>query len=244
MIIWIASYPRSGNTFFRILINQIYGIKTYSIHNDPIFERLKNSSELIGHHKLEMNYEEMAVADKLFFVKTHYLPSDNYPAVYLVRDGRDSLVSYAHYISSFHKSTSLKEHWKRKIKSIIVRNEYDEILSKLIMSPRRDAKGNFGTWSENVSQWIEREGVTFQIKFEDLIKNPYQCIAAAMEELNFQKEMLSSNSIPSFEELHRKYPQFFRQGQSGKWRQEMSQPLQDLFWQYHGEVMESLGYER
>ena len=28
MIVWLASYPRSGNTYFRILLNHLYGIKT------------------------------------------------------------------------------------------------------------------------------------------------------------------------------------------------------------------------
>ena len=30
MIIWLSSYPRSGNTFFRIVAHQIFGISTYS----------------------------------------------------------------------------------------------------------------------------------------------------------------------------------------------------------------------
>ena len=30
MIVWLASYPRSGNTFFRILLHHLYRLPTYS----------------------------------------------------------------------------------------------------------------------------------------------------------------------------------------------------------------------
>ena len=42
-------------------------------------------------------------ASDIYFVKTHELPTenDNSPAIYLVRDGRDVLMSYAHYIQIY-----------------------------------------------------------------------------------------------------------------------------------------------
>ena len=30
MIIWLASYPRSGNTMFRMMLNKVFGSKTYT----------------------------------------------------------------------------------------------------------------------------------------------------------------------------------------------------------------------
>ena len=38
------------------------------------------------------------MSNKVYFVKTHELPSDDSPAILLVRDGRDAMVSFAHYI--------------------------------------------------------------------------------------------------------------------------------------------------
>ena len=240
MIIWLASYPRSGNTFFRILINHIYGIKTYSIHNDPLFDKLKGSSNVVGHQKLEKNYEEMATSEKLFFVKTHNLPHDNSPAIYLVRDGRDSLVSYAHYMMSF-QNNSFQVTCRKKIKTLLGWNEYAEILNKLIVS----SGGNYGNWSEHVKQWKERDSPTFVLKFEDLIGNPTYHIATAIEVIDSQKQFSIKNKyIPSFEELHAQWPQFFRKGKSGSWQQEMSQELQTLFWEHHGSIMKELGYSQ
>lgn len=34
MIVWLASYPRSGNTFLRVLFRHVFGIETYSVYND------------------------------------------------------------------------------------------------------------------------------------------------------------------------------------------------------------------
>ena len=39
MIVWLASYPRSGNTFLRMVLHFVYGQKTYSLYNDPLLER-------------------------------------------------------------------------------------------------------------------------------------------------------------------------------------------------------------
>lgn len=241
MIIWLASYPRSGNTFFRILLKQIYGINTYSIHNDPLFDKLKGSAEVVGHKKLEMNYEKMATSKQIFFVKTHNLPYDNYPAIYLVRDGRDSLISYAHYIISFQEKSTITNFYN-KIKTLFGGDEYAEILKKLILSSNSKYYNN---WSENVTQWMNRDGLTFLIKFENLIENPLDSIATAMQALPIENHNFKINaSLPSFEELHTQWPDFFRQGKSGGWQTKMSQELQDLFWEHHGIVMNEIGYKR
>ncbi|MBK4728692.1 sulfotransferase domain-containing protein [Oxynema sp. CENA135] len=239
MIVWLASYPRSGNTFFRILLNQLYGIKTYSIYNDPLFDKLPGSSDVIGHQILEEDLEELSEKSELTFIKTHDLPSDNNPAIYLVRDGRDSLVSYAHYLISFHQN-SRRLSIQKKIKSIFGWNEYNEILKKLIIE--NDKK--HGNWSENVKQWQNHDKKTHTIKFEDLIKNPLDQLEKAVNSLSpEQKFSLNGNDIPSFEELHARWPKFFRQGQSGKWQQSMNDELQELFKVHHGSVMKELGYK-
>jgi hypothetical protein len=93
MIVWLASYPSSGNTFFRILLNYLYGIKTptVSIGDNTAFVVGK---ELVGHVPDEWTIQEMAAKPEALFVKTHRRQNENYPAIYLFRDGRDALVSY------------------------------------------------------------------------------------------------------------------------------------------------------
>ena len=238
MIIWIASYPRSGNTFFRLLLNHIYDIKTYSIYNDPLFDKLKGSSEIIGHKKMDLSYEHLMESEQVFFVKTHDLPKDSSPSIYLVRDGRDSVTSYAHYIKSFESN---QNNWFQKIKTILGKDEYSDILEKLIIS----SESNYGSWSNNVSQWKNRSHLTTVLRFEDLIKNPIECTInsiTSMAKFGTGSFEPRSNLIPTFQDLHSKWPDFFRKGQNGSGKKEMNQSLQKLFWKYHGSVMQELGY--
>ena len=80
----LASYPRSGNTFFRNVLREVYGIESSTFH-------------LENEYPLDPNYDKFSV------VKTHLLPAQlplnlkNAPAIYLVRDGRDCAVSMAWY---------------------------------------------------------------------------------------------------------------------------------------------------
>ena len=55
---------------------------------------------------------------------------------------------------------------------------------------------------------------------------------------------LYGGELPSFEELHRKHPQFFRSGKRGDWREHFDAELQEQFWNNHREQMERLGYSR
>ena len=94
MRIWLASYPRSGNTYFRILWHHYYGLPTYSTYYD--FRARGEGgdvSELMGHKN------KVPGGDPLALWKTHELEQDTFlPAFYLVRDGREVCVSYAKYL--------------------------------------------------------------------------------------------------------------------------------------------------
>jgi hypothetical protein len=91
MLVWVASYPRSGNTFFAMLARQCLGIQLDSIYNiaetarRPLFARWETSSEL-------------------HLVKTHERPHGRSPAIYIIRDGRAAASSYRHYLEDFQRS--------------------------------------------------------------------------------------------------------------------------------------------
>ena len=238
MIIWLASYPRSGNTFFRILLNHLYGIKTYSIYNDPLFKRLPGSADVIGHQELEMDLGQMENSAELFFVKTHDLISDDHPTLYLIRDGRDAVVSFAHYILTFERNNQGKT-IRQRIKTLFGWDEFEETLRGLIISSER----YYGGWSNHVTHYKSRDKTHF-IKFEDLLIDPLNHMQQVIRKLDLQNTSPMPNNIPSFKELHDKWPQFFRKGKMGSWRRDISEELQTLFWKYHGDVMEEMGYQK
>lgn len=96
MIVWLASYARSGNTFLRAVLHALYGVPTYSVYedNDPVAQRV--GPHLVGYQPKPRDRVLMAESDDIFFVKTHKRrKADGHRAIYLVRDGRDAVVSHA-----------------------------------------------------------------------------------------------------------------------------------------------------
>lgn len=239
MIIWLASYPRSGNTYFRLLLNQLYGIKTQSVYNDPLLAELEGSADLVGHENLPSTLGELDLSSEYFFVKTHHLPPDDRPAIHIVRDGRDALVSYSQFIFSFENPYRSMGHWERLIRRAAGWSESHSILRRLILSKG----GDFGGWSENVVAWGSRAAKTVTVRYEDLVTNPIGEVARSLSELRIPGDQLrESADVPSFAELNQRWPQFFRQGKTGGWKSAMTPRLEDLFWRHHRVGMELHGY--
>jgi len=231
MIIWVASYPRSGNTFFRVLLNHHYNIHTYSVYDDkPLIER-RVDWEVVGHLPRPMSVVEMAHAQETFFVKTHELPADDFPAIYLVRDGRDSLISYAHYILTFEQKDK---------DQTVQQDDFRNTLYGLIAY-----NASFGGWGPNVLAWAERPSLTTILKFEDLVisASPLSIVKKALDEVGYINNLSAlSDEPPSFGKLHDQMPKFFREGRIGTWRDELPDDLHELFWDKHGTAMEKMGY--
>lgn len=223
---WLASFPRSGNTFFRNILYYVYGLESSTWHKE-------------SDYPVDEDYSEFP------FVKTHLLPDDlepsdqGIPAIYLVRDGRDAMVSIAHHRSDIVNPGS----------------DFEMNLREAIVA----AEGSFfGGWSENVLKWLERADLI--IRFEDLVKNPIE----QFKRVEALLPMPSANwdNLPDFSEMkfgNPKYggqttskrikisPQefskrFFRKGKAGSWKVDMPADMLDLFWRKHGHVMDRLGY--
>lgn len=227
MILWLASYPRSGNTFFRLLLRHLYGIETYSVYYDSLLE------EVVGQEKLPASLDELRQREALYLIKTHEVPLDDSKAIYLVRDGRDAMVSFAHYTMNFTPPPA----WHvRTIARVRGADRLQQVLKDLVCTDNR----HYG-WSGNVNAWMNRPYPTAIIRFEDLIGDPVRCTNAALNRLDLPIKPIS-DTLPSFEELHQKWPAFFRKGKVGAWTTEMPANLQEIFWARHGETMKKLGY--
>lgn len=215
-MIWLASYPRSGNTFMRNILYHVYGLESSVHHNLP----------------------DRSSPDDFFkypVVKTHLLPKDlepfhrNEPSVYIVRDGRDAIVSEAWHRKNFHAPKS-KLHY----------NMMDAILA--------DKDSHFAGWSRNVIDWIKKADVI--IRFEDLVVHPIretEKLRAIMKlpQPNNQSlplfENFQSDNIAYGEGEEKMNSHYFKKG---IWKKEMPRWMRPVFWRYHGHVMELLGYHK
>ena len=221
MVIWLASYPRSGNTLVRLVLAQVYGYDTYSLYNDPELRKM-GMAEIL--HQKEFLREDIAKYEKAakpYFVKTHLLPhaDDTNKAIYIMRDGRDALVSHAHYRVDVEGASGFTE----TLKNLVWR------------------KPLCGGWSNHVHSWLHKMPAPMVFRFEDLLECPIGYVQVALRHLKLPAEPVGGQ-LPTFEELHEQWPKFFRAGRLGSWRREMDAKTQRKFHVYHKEVLEAVGY--
>ena len=216
-MVWLASFPRSGNTFARNVLHDVYGLESTEVN-------LKS----LG---MTSTHEEYPI------VKTHLLPeqvrplNDNTPVIYLVRDGRDALVSLAYHRTNIIEPGS-------------------DFLENLALALKAQKGSYFGGWHLNVIKWLLRADLV--IRFEDLTRDP----VGQFERLRKYYPSLPPpdlSAIPTFESQKFGSPKygppkrknlFFRKGKVGDWKANMPTELQDEFWKRSGRIMEALGYSR
>ena len=194
MIIWIASYPKSGNTWVRSFLT------SYIFQNDKRFsfddlDKIRSfpSDDEINYLKIKYqnyNFTHMAenwdffqkkiIKDKKFiFLKTHnalcningndFTNLENtLGLIYLIRDPRDVLISY-----SSHLNLSLEDTAKIMSDLNIVEKTKDSLDRTLLSS-----------WSNHYNSWKYFPKDKLIIKYEDLIDKPDLTFLKIVEYLN------------------------------------------------------------
>ena len=227
--IFIASYPKSGNTWFR----QLTAACAYGLL--PQFSPTPLYGLVVPDTHQEALYVRFA---KTMYFKTHALPSPDFrKTVYLLRDGRDVMVSYHHWLQQVYR----QEFTLR-----------DMVTKGTGLFPCQ--------WHTHVSAWMENpfQSNLLLIKYEDLLENPVSQLRRFCEFAGLQRDdafltlvaesasfhnMEKHNStvkecLPGVPETH----PIRRRGQAGCWREEMPPEIQDLFMAAAGPVMKSCAY--
>ena len=209
MIIWIASYPKSGNTWVRSIISSYFFSKTgkfdfsllknISLYPSPKYfkNKIYNPGEVS--YFWEESQKKIIQEQKEIFLKTHNalvaINNKNFTsekttlgAIYIVRDPRNIL-------------SSLKNHYDFK--------DYNETLEfmknkkKYIWDIRR--KNDFsgfqflGSWPDHYKSWTQNKNIkTLLVKYEDLEKD---CYLTSHKLIKFilllkgQKKMIDENKL-------------------------------------------------
>ncbi len=202
MIIWIASYPKSGNTYLRSFISSYYFSKKGKFNFDLLlnilqfpslkFSKKKINSELEACQSWIYNQQQFFSGDKIHFIKTHsslnkYKGYDfttknlSMGAIYIVRDPRNLITSITH-----HYSLNYEQAYSKLI------NENQTLLEK---STDGDYS-NFtflGSWSNHYRSWKNtKDFKTLFIKYEDFENNKLD---------TFKKILIFINSLKQNELL-------------------------------------------
>ena len=234
MIVWLASYPRSGNTFLRIVLHRTYGVPTYSVYedDDPVAQRV--GPALVGYRRRPDDRATMTDGADVYFVKTHKRrKADGYRAICLVRDGRDAVVSAARLRASMATASGDK------------RALFERLLREEITRPYIEGQPSSGTWGGNVLSWLDSSSAPLAIlRYEDLVVDPRGASERVVSSLVPDLLAIADACVPSFGELHGIDPEFFRRGVSRSHQDEMPDELHELFWAQpeNATAMRLLGY--
>ena len=196
MFIWLASYPKSGNTLIRALLASHFFSKD-GFFNFEIIKNIKQfpDSRLFENLGIDINNEKEVLKNyiraqesinqknSIQFLKTHsYLFNiNNNPftdlnntlgAIYIVRDPRNVVTSYAH-----HNSITIEESADRMISSL----EYGGKTSSDHISDR--TKVYMGSWGSNYNSWksFKPTGKYLLIKYEDILSNKKKVLINILE---------------------------------------------------------------
>ncbi|MFZ2540834.1 MAG: sulfotransferase domain-containing protein [Gallionella sp.] len=222
MIIWLASYPRSGNTLLRTTLKQTMNLGSYSDElPPPNLDFTEIVQEEFGHLPLigpwEDFYEMATTSKKVYLIKTHLPPQDDQPVIYVVRDGRHSLVSYHQYHQKFFP-------------------EYHGGLIELILG-----SDYYGSWSEHHANWTAGKRKVLLLRYEELVNASPELLKSIAQFIGHDVPIMKWTN--PFDQLHKENPDFFRIGKIA-WQgsQGWSELINEVFFTLHGDLMSTLGY--
>ena len=265
-IVWLASYPKSGNTWVRAFLhNYIVGAETpHSINSLIDFSVAESAAAFFGADGAGLSVEEVqkrrpAVHERLtklhpdlVFVKTHNAnvslhgiplctPGQTEGAIYIVRDPRDVVLSYAAFA-------------RRSVDDII------DFMADSKAANAGDGKQVFellGSWSDHALSWVAAPK-RLLVRYEDLLAEPERYFARLIRYLGTGEVdaarltraiHFSGFNILAGQEAADGYragggaEKFFRAGKAGQWRERLTTAQITRIEAAHGTVMRNFGYE-
>jgi hypothetical protein len=219
MLIWLASYPRSGSALTQVILWQCFGISVAtSVKSNadvtPALVRFRGPQR----YPASLSIPEIAnlardESDPVV-VKSHALPADKDPAIVVVRDGRPVMRSYARFKTEvLGRPTTIRE----------------------LIEDKRDS------WSRHVNAWLDHDAPKIVLRYEDLRVGDQNSIDAIGAFLGIQQTGQFSASVDSLREIR---PTHIRDAGNEPGIEEIEQDHSEAFWSQHGEAMERLGYRK
>jgi hypothetical protein len=221
-IVWLASYPKSGNTWFRVFLstflhdsNQPFDINHLPINH--IFSSRQIIEDYTGYDISEMTADECdslrpaafiqlaSQTDETLYIKAHdaFLPlKDNsqlFPievtkaAIYFIRNPFDVSVSFSNHLT-------------REIHSTIVKmcdNNFEMAASHYKFNSQ--VRQKLLSWGQHVNSWLNSSEFPIKfIRYEDMLLNPLKEFSDILNFLNItytNEKILNVLIQCSFEQL-------------------------------------------
>ncbi|MHA1528164.1 MAG: sulfotransferase domain-containing protein [Alphaproteobacteria bacterium] len=269
-LVWLASYPKSGNTWLRAFLANYFidGSEPVSINemqkisfgdsSVPAYADLGRCDPArLGPARIvalrERHLERISRNGEINFVKTHnahvriegrwLIPAQlTRAAVYIIRDPRDMVLSYADHFALDPAAAAAA------IAS--ARNR--------VPTNSRTVMQFVGGWSGHVKSWTRtRDFPVLVLRYEDLLADAETCFARVLRLIGAPVDaavlaqatrfssfevLAAQEQATGFREKGAAQARFFRRGVSGQWRDGLAGDIVERIAADHGAVMKRHGY--
>jgi len=274
-IIWLASYPKSGNTWFRVFLANLRGkedgpAQINNLNDTPIagargvfddeagIEASDLTTDEIDRLRPEIYGQLAANADEILFMKVHdayALNNENIPlfpeeatvgTIYIIRNPLDVAISFAHH-SGWDYNTSISRMADENFAFYGKPERLHKQLRQKLLS-----------WSSHVKSWTQQAPFPVCVlRYEDMKQKPAETFEKAIRfsgveygreailkalKLSSFQELQSQEKEGSFNEKSPSAQLFFRKGEVGAWREELTKKQAGQVIHDHAEVMRQFGY--
>jgi len=271
-IVWLASYPKSGNTWTRIfLANYLFDRQTpmpiNQVHRLGMGDSIEKMYRMVaGDQPFSItDYRQtLALRGKVLagivnndadvnFVKTHNRrtkafgvelipPALTRSAIYILRNPLDMVLSYARQYG----------HSPRFAAAAIGRSDNS------IAGANGTVPQFLGSWSEHVRSWATcRDFPVLVLRYEDMQDNPEIAFSSVLKHIGVPpdpEKVARAVQFSSFSELRKQEDRddfverspnsekFFHSGKSGQWRTELPDVTAAQIRRDHAKTMRKFGY--
>ncbi len=270
-IVWLASYPKSGNTWTRAflanyLVNPDKPIPINQINRFGMGDSIAKTYHMVAGRQIDLNNIELVLSlrEKVLrgivandadvnFTKTHNIKKvargvelipDRFTrsAIYVIRNPLDMVLSYArHYGATVENAVKM------------IGNPDNG------NAPTPTTTAEFlGNWSDHVESWTAAAPYpVLVVRYEDLLTDPDTHFAKVVEHIGMPldaKRLKKAIKFASFKELSKQEKKdgfvekseqsdsFFTKGTSGHWKDELDNDLVRRIRRDHRIVMKRYGY--
>ena len=228
--VFVASYPRSGNTWLRFMLFEIL------LGQSPSFNHVDQVVPDIG----KQGKASRVLPRQGRLIKTHEPYRPEYKkAIYLVRDARDVALSEFNYQKALG----------------FTGDDFDDFLGRFL----RGTVNPFGSWTAHVDSWVrakdEGRARILLVRFDEMRHEPEASLGKMMEFLEVPvaadviQRAVANNSVQRMRDQEKKNPvkasakgRFIGSGAVEGWREKFTETQAQSVQKCAGNILSRLGY--
>jgi Sulfotransferase domain len=230
---FITSWPRSGNTWLRYMV-------FYALYPQREWDLVSIEEQMPIVDRRDLGRALAKLAGQPWRLFKSHEPFQRYylkgKTAYVVRDGRDAIVSFYHYRT---KLTGGNLSWRRFLEESLA------------------GKHRYGSWQDHVAGWLDHDAASvLVVRYEEMLADPRGALKRVLAHFGRgvpDEQVTAAVERSSVDQVNKGFQRYAAEkdksfsgglgGGSGRWRRSFSDADLALFNEHAGDVMRRLGYE-